>query len=365
MTRFLIPALALLALACSPRPATQDQQAAAVSADTLRYPEETHLRNVRQLTFGGDNAEAYFSFDNQYLTFQRTNKEEGVPCDQIFYGKIPTAPGEAFDFRPVSNGKGRTTCSYFYPGGDTIVFASTHSAGDDCPPEPSREQTGGKYVWPLYESFELYLADRQGQPLQRLTDNAFYDAEATISPRGDLMVFTSTRNGDIDLYTMRLDGSEVRQVTDELGYDGGAFFSPDGSKLIFRASRPRTEAEVADYKALLAQGLVAPTNMELFVCNVDGSDLRQITQLGSANWAPYFHPSGERVIFSSNHASGGRTFNLYSVKLDGSDLQRITHDSQFDAFPMFSHDGRHLVFSSNRNNGGTRSTNLFIAEWVE
>ncbi|RMG58536.1 MAG: hypothetical protein D6722_23450 [Bacteroidetes bacterium] len=350
-------------MACQPA-AEQQAEAETPATDSLRYEQETHLANIRQLTFGGDNAEAYFSFDGEYLVLQRTHPAEGIPCDQIYVGKIPQSPEESFDMQLVSTGTGRTTCSYFYPSGDTIIFASTHLASEDCPPVPDRNEVK-RYVWPIFESFDIFLSDREGNVLAQLTDNPGYDAEATLSPKGDKIVFTSTRNGDLDLYTMNLDGSDVQQVTDQLGYDGGAFFSPDGEYLVFRASRPQTEAEIEDYTSLLAQGLVAPSNMELYVCKVDGSELRKITDLGNANWAPFFHPSGEKIIFSSNHASGGRTFNLFMINVDGTGLEQITHDREFDAFPMFSPDGSKLVFASNRNNGGTRETNVFIADWVE
>jgi TolB protein len=348
------------------QPATESEQAAetAPATDSLRYPQETHLRNIRQLTFGGDNAEAYFSFDDRSLVLQRTHEASGIPCDQIFWADIPTSPEASFEMQRVSTGTGRTTCAYFLPGDSTVIFASTHAASEACPPAIDRSKVQ-KYVWPIYDSYELYVARKDGSNLRRLTDNDFYDAEATLSPQGDKIVFTSTRSGDLELYVMDLDGSNLIQVTDGLGYDGGAFFSPDGSKLIFRASRPQTEAAQQEYRELLAQGLVAPTDMELYVCNVDGSELRRITELGNANWAPFFHPSGEKVIFASNHASGGRTFNLFLVNLDGSSLEQITYDDTFDAFPMFSYDGSKLVFSSNRFNGGTRETNVFIADWVE
>ena len=229
--------------------------------------------------------------------------------------------------------------------------------------EPGREEG---YVWPIYESFDIFTADLEGNVLSQLTQSPGYDAEATVSPQGDKIVFTSTRSGDLELWTMNMDGSDQQQVTKGLGYDGGAFFSPDGTKLIFRASRPETEAEQKEYKDLLARGLVMPTNMELYVCNVDGSELRQITELGNANWAPFFHPSGEKVIFSSNHKSErGFPFNLFMINVDGTGLEQITFDEQFDSFPMFSYDGKKLIFSSNRNNGGTRNTNLFIADWVD
>jgi TolB protein len=334
-------------------------------ADSLRYPQEKHLKNIRQLTFGGDNAEAYFSFDNKKLVFQATNKMWGVDCDQIYYFNLENWKKESKVPPILSTGKGRTTCSFFMPDNKSIVYASTHEHDVACPHVPERREDG-KYVWPIYPSFDIYHSDLKGNIIRKLTESDGYDAEATVSPKGDKIVFTSLRSGDLELYTMNIDGSDVRQITDDLGYDGGAFFSPDGSKIIFRASRPKTEEDIKVYKDLLAQGQVMPTNMELFVCNADGTDLRQITNLGKANWAPYFHPSGKKVIFSSNHASPrGYQFNLYMINLDGTGLEQITYDSVFDAFPMFSYDGKKLVFSSNRNNGGTRDTNLFIADWID
>lgn len=337
---------------------------AATVADTLRYDAEVHLKNMKQLTFGGDNAEAYFSFDDRRLVFQASNKGWGADCDQIYtMGFEGTNPNKAPQL--LSTGKGRTTCSYFLPGNEQIVYASTHLADDACPETP--RVVNGKYVWPVYSSFDIFVADMEGNIVRQLTDEPGYDAEATVSPDGKKIVFTSDRSGDLELYTMDIDGSNVKQITSGLGYDGGAFFSPDSKQLIFRANRPKTEEEIATYKGLLAEGLVQPGSMELFVCNAeDGSDLRQITNLGKANWAPYFHPSGEKVIFSSNHHQpSGRVFNLFMINLDGTGLEQITFDETFDAFPMFSFDGKKLVFSSNRNNGGTRDTNVFLADWVE
>lgn len=365
--KYLFILFASLALAaCSNTANTNSDEANAEveNTDSLRYPEETHIKNIRQLTFGGDNAEAYFSFKGDKLVFQARNSKWNVPCDQIYVTGIDETWEDGIP-PLVSTGLGRTTCSYFMPGDSTIVYASTHLGDSACPPEPPR---GDKYVWPIYPDFDIFVADLQGNITQQLTNGEGYDAEATVSPKGDKIVFTSTRSGDLELYTMNIDGSDVKQVTHELGYDGGAFFSPDGTKLIFRSSRPQTEEEIKEYKDLLAQGLVQPTNMELYVCNVDGSDLKKITDLGSANWAPFFHPSGEKVIFSTNHHSdkGGRPkFNLFMVNIDGTGLEQITFDGVFDAFPMFSPDGTKLVFASNRNNGGGRDTNLFIADWVE
>ncbi len=332
--------------------------------NTLHYPQEKHLVNIKQLTFGGDNAEAYWSFDSSKLVFQANNKAWGLSCDQIFTmnASKPLDSSEAPQL--ISTGLGRTTCSYFLPGDKTIVYSSTHLADENCPEVPNKADYGNKYIWPVYKGYDIFVADDKGNQLKQLTFEEGYDAEPTVSPKGDRIVFTSTRTGDLELFTMNIDGSDVQQVTDELGYDGGAFFSPNGEKLIFRSSRPKTESEIKEYKDLLAAGLVQPTNMELYVCNVDGTDLRKITDLGSANWAPFFHPSGEKVIFSSNHISK-RSFNLFMINLDGSGLEQITYDTVFDAFPMFSPDGKKIVFSSNRNNNGTHDTNLFVADWVD
>ncbi|MCT4625344.1 MAG: hypothetical protein N4A46_17095 [Schleiferiaceae bacterium] len=335
------------------------------SKSMIHYDGEKHLANIRQLTFGGDNAEAYFSFDGTKLVFQSNNPAWDLSCDQIFVFDWEKENLEENIPQLISTGSGRTTCSYFMPGDSTIVFGSTHAGNPACPHVPEKREDG-KYVWPIYADYDIYVSDLQGNIVDTLSDDPGYDAEPTVSPKGDKIVFTSLRSGDLELYTMDIDGSNVQQVTHELGYDGGAFFSPDGTKLIFRSSRPKTEEEIKEYKELLAQGMVTPTDMELYVCNVDGSDLRKITDLGQANWAPFFHPSGEKIIFSSNHASEkGYPFNLYMINLDGTGLEQITYDGVFDAFPMFSPDGKKLVFSSNRINGGTHETNLFIADWID
>lgn len=355
--------IVVILAACGQHSEKQNSEAVA-TVDSLRHEDEKHLKNFKQLTFGGDNAEAYWSFDNTKLTFQSTSEKFRTQCDQIFYMN-PFEDQLSVIPKMVSTGKGRTTCSYFMPGDTSIVYASTHLGNEACPPVPARREDG-KYVWPIYSDFDIFVTNLEGKMLSQLTNEPGYDAEATVSPKGDKIVFTSLRTGDLELFTMNLDGSNVKQVTHALGYDGGAFFSPDGSKLIFRASRPKTNEEVKIYKDLLKEGLVMPTQMELFICNVDGSDLRQLTSLGKANWCPFFHPSGNKVIFASNHETErGFPFNLYMINIDGSGLERITHDGTFDAFPMFSPDGKYLVFSSNRNNGGTRDTNLFFAEWVE
>ncbi len=365
MNRIYLTALVLVVFACKDekKKHVEDLNQVEIVKDSLIFPEENHFKSIRQITFGGDNAEAYWSFDDKQIVFQSNNKKWNVSCDQMFLMDID----ETFEDKippMVSTGKGRTTCSYFLPDNKHIIYASTHLGDEECPDTPLRKN--GKYIWPVYDSFDIFVADLEGNIVNQLTNEKGYDAEPTVSPKGDKIVFTSTRSGDLELYTMNLDGTGVKQITDELGYDGGAFFSPDGTKIIFRSSRPKTDKEIAAYKELLAEGLVEPTDMELYICNADGSDLRQLTDLGNANWSPFFHPSGKKILFSSNfEAERGFPFNLYLIDIDGKNLERVTHSETFDAFPVFSNDGKYLAFSSNRNNGGGRDTNLFIAEWKD
>ena len=327
------------------------------------FSQETHLKNITKLTFGGDNAEAYFSPNGSMLTLQVTNKELGAICDQIYTLNLNEKTYSPQSLKRISNGKGRTTCSYFMPDGQHIIFASTHGSQNECPPPPKPRD--GKYLWAIYPEFDLYIADLNGNIVKQLTNSPGYDAEAVVSPDGKKIAFTSTRSGDLELWTMDIDGSNLKQVTFGLGYDGGSFFSHDSKKLVFRASRPKTEEAIAEYKSLLKENVVAPTEMEIYTCNVDGSDLKQITHLGKANWAPFFHPSDQKIIFSSNHhATRGYDFQLYMIDVDGSHLKQITFESEFNAFPMFSPDGKKLVFSSNRQQQAARETNVFIADWV-
>ena len=326
--------------------------------------QESNLKNIKKLTFGGDNAEAYFSPDSKHLTLQVNNPAMGMHCDQIYMLDLQETAISTASLKPISNGKGRTTCSYYMPDGKHILYASTFEGNEACPPPPKPHD--GKYLWAVYPDFDIYVADLNGKVVKKLTDSPGYDAEAVVSPDGKKISFTSIRSGDLELYTMDIDGSNVKQITSGLGYDGGSFFSPDSKKLVFRSSRPKTEAEIADYKALLKDNVVAPTEMEIYTCNIDGSDLKQITHLGKANWAPYFLPSGKKIIFSSNHHSTrGYDFQLYTIDLNGENLKQITYQSEFNAFPMFSPDGKKLVFSSNRQQDKARETNVFIADWVD
>jgi TolB protein len=330
--------------------------AAAGDPPGLLHPEEVHLANLRQLTFGGENAEGYWSPDGRSIILQSTR--EGTPCDQEFILDVESGKTQL-----ASTGKGRTTCGYFLEGGRRIVYASTHLAGPECPPRPDFSRG---YVWPMYKSYDIVSARPDGSDLRRLTDTPGYDAEATVSTDGRTIVFTSERDGDLEIYTMNADGTDLRRLTHEPGYDGGPFFSPDGKRIVYRREAWSAEADLKRYRELLADGLYAPGTLEIWVMDRDGSNKRQVTRLGAASFAPYFHPDGKRIIFSSNHPEPkGRNFDLYLVQDDGSGLERVTTDPTFDGFPMFSPDGKRLVFASNRGAKVRGETNLFVADWLE
>ena len=316
-------------------------------------PGERHFAGIRQVTFGGENAEAYFSPDGQWLTFQSTR--DGRACDQQYVMRI-----DGSDLKRISNGNGKTTCGWFLPDGQRLFFASSHAHDSTCPPKPDPSRG---YVWGL-DRFDIYSANRDGTGLRRLTNYNVYTAEGVLSPDGRRIVFTSLKDGDLDIYTMNVDGSDVRRLTTTPGYDGGPWWSPDGTKIAYRAWHPPDSAGLADYRGLLAQRIVRPGRMELWVMNADGSDQRQITQLGGANFGPSWTPDGRRIVFSSNYKNPrSRNFELYLVNLDGSGLEQITSHEEFDGFPMFSPDGRRIVWASNRGSSKPGETNLFIAEW--
>jgi TolB protein len=353
LTAFLVIAGASAFMVVEPNSTKATKEA----ADTLTYPQEKHFKNMKMLTNGGENAEAYFSFDGTKIIFQSTGEYE---CDQIFTMNIDGSGKQL-----VSTGTGRTTCSYFYPDGKHILYASTHLGNHQCPQKPDFSKG---YVWALYGDFEIFKADIDGKNLTQLTSVSGYDAEATISPKGDKIVFTSVRNGDIDLYSMNLDGSDVKQLTNIAGYDGGAYYSYDGSMIVFRASRFDNPGELKEYQGLLEQGLIRPSKLEIYVMNADGTGIRQVTSNGKANFGPYFFPDGKRIIFCSNMDDPkGRNFDLYAINVDGTGLERITYNDTFDGFPMFSLNdgGKKFVFCSNRFNAKEGETNVFVCDWVE
>ncbi len=315
---------------------------------------ERHLKNVRQLTFGGQNAEAYFSPDGKRIIFQSTR--DGLKCDQIF---IMNADGS--DQRMVSTGKGRTTCGYFLPDGKRFLYASTHEAGAECPPPPDRSRG---YVWPVYPNYDLYLAGEDGKIIRKLTDQPGYDAEATVNWRTGRIVWTALRDGDLDLYSMDVSGKKQKRLTRRVGYDGGAFYSADGKKLVWRAHYPADAASLADYRSKLSENLTAPMKMELFAADADGRNPRQITSFGCASFAPSFSPDGRNIIFASNkNRCDSRYFELFLVNMDGTGLEQVTDTSTFNSFPVFSPDGKKLLFTSDRNARERYEFNIFIADW--
>ncbi|HEX8942294.1 MAG TPA: hypothetical protein VF785_04095 [Gemmatimonadaceae bacterium] len=334
--------VATAVLACSPRPTARGPQPEAG---------ERHFGTIRQLTFGGENAEAYFSHDGKRLIFQSTRG--GRTCDQQFVMNV-----DGSGVRRVSTGSGKTTCGYFFDGDRRIFFASTHAADSACPPKPDPSKG---YVWGL-DPYDIYTANDDGSNLKRLTNYGVYTAEGTLSPDGQTIVFTSLKDGDLDIYTMRIDGTNLKRLTTQPGYDGGPFFSPDGTKIVYRAWHP-TDTALTNYQSLLKQRLVRPNRMEIWMMNADGSGQHQITNLGGANFAPFFTPDGSRIIFSSNYKNPrSRNFELYLVNLDGSGLEQVTNHPEFDGFPMFSPDGKKLVWASGRSSG-EGELNLFIADW--
>ena len=324
----------------------------------LVAPGEKHLANVKQLTFGGENAEAYFSFDGKQLIFQ--SKRDGRGCDQIYRMNI-----DGSDVQMISNGQGRTTCSYFLKGGKRVLYASTQGGSKECPPNPDFSQG---YVWAVYPDYDIYTSTPDGKDIRKLVDSPGYDAEATVSPNGKNIVFTSERDGDLELYSMDANGKNLKRLTFEPGYDGGAFYSPDSKMIVYRGSHPTDEKLIQRDKDLLAKHLIVPTTFEVWVMNADGSNKRQVTKLNAASFAPFFTPDGKRIIFCTNYFATDprkRNFDLAVINIDGTGLERVTFNETFDGFPMFSPDGKKLVFASNRNAAKEGDTNVFIADWVE
>ena len=354
--------VAAAAAACSPQIRSANNSAPTVIPSAAKpgsprflpsLPGETHLGRLQQLTDGGENAEAYFSADGQFITFQSTR--DGRTCDQQFVMK-----SDGSGITRVSNGQGKTTCGWFMPGSQRLFFASTHAADAKCPvkPDPSKG-----YVWGI-DPYDIYTVGRDGKELKRLTSYNTYTAEGVLSPDGKRIVFTSLKGGDLDIYTMNVDGTDVKQLTTQPGYDGGPWWSPDGQQIVYRAYHPTDPAELKAYQDLLKEHMIRPNKMEIFTMNADGSNQKQITKLGGANFGPSWAPGGKQIIFSSNHVNPrSGNFDLYLINLDGTGLTQLTNSPVFDGFPMFSPDGRKLIFASNRNDAKEGETNLFVAEW--
>ena len=346
-------ASALLGTACMAGGSSQTSSTPSISLSVVPKGGETHFRTLKQITFGGENAEAYFSHDGKWLTLQSTR--EGRTCDQQYVMRI-----DGSNARRISDGRGKTTCGWFFPGDNRLFFASSSAHDSACPPRPDPSKG---YVWPL-DRYDIYTVNRDGSNLKRLTRYDVYTAEGVLSPDGSRIVFTSLKDGDLDIYTMNADGTDVRRLTSTPGYDGGAWWSPDGKQIVYRANHPTDSTELKAYRDLLGQRLVRPSKVELFLMNADGSNQRQITHLGGANFGPSWTPDGKKIIFSSNYKNPrSGNFDLYLIDPDGTHLEQLTFDEAFDGFPMFSPDGKKLVWASNRNDRNPGETNLFIADW--
>ena len=355
MARGWLIGLAMLA-ACRATPAVAPgpPNSSKHTSTPIERDDEPRLANLKQLTFGGENAEAYWSVDGRELTFQSTRDD--LKCDQIF-----RMSADGSNLARVSTGKGRTTCAFIQTD-RSIIYASTHGHADDCLWTPDRSDG---YVWPLYPEMDIWAADADGANPRLLFGSAGYDAEATVCPKDGRILFTSTKDGDPELYVMQPDGSDVKRLTNTPGYDGGGFFSPDCSKIVWRASRPEGAA-LDQFKALLARDRVKPSKLEIFVADADGTNVVQVTNNGAANFAPYMHPDNKRLLYVSNHADpNGRNFDVYLIGIDGSGEVRITYNPTFDGFPMWTHDGKRLAFSSNRGNTRRGETNVFVADWID
>lgn len=324
--------------------------------------EDRHMQNVTQLTFKGDNGEAYFNWDDTKFIYQ--SSRGGEKCDKIW---IMNTDGS--NKHMVSPDHGAHTCSYFFPGDEKIAFASTSQLPGDCPPKT--KMTEGHYMWPLYP-YDIFVANIDGSGLKKITDNPKYDAEPIISPDGKQIVFGSQRAGDFNIYIMNADGTNVRRLTSEFGYDGGPWFSPDGKKIAWRSWHPKTKEERAKWRDCMENDYIVPFPLDIWIMDNDGSNKKRLTENGATNWAPSWHPDGKRIIFSSNMDDWredlkkfGHNFEIYLINIDGTGLERITFNNVFDSFPMFSHDGKKLSFASNRNPKKPRATDIFIADWTE
>jgi len=314
-----------------------------------------HLGEIRQLTNGGENAEAYWAPDGQRIIFQTTRDK--LACDQIF---IMNADGS--NQHMVSTGKGRTTCGYFLADNKHIIYASTHEAGGEACPAPADRSKG--YVWAVYPTYQIYLATDDGKILKKLADAPGYNAEGTVNFKTGRIVYTSMASGDLDLWTMNPDGSGKKQLTNSEGYDGGPVFSRDGKKLAWRANHPATPEAKKQYHDLLSENLTSPMKMELFVADSDGKNAKAITNFGCASFAPTFTPDGKKILFSSNkHDCDGRKFELYLINTDGTGLEQVTDFGGFTAFPEFSPDGKKIVFASDKDAKSRYEFNIFTAEW--
>ncbi len=322
----------------------------------LRHSGEKHLINIRQLTFGGQNAEAYWNREGTKIVFQTLQSH--WPDEQIM---VMNADGSSKSL--VSSGLGRCTCAYFIPGTDEVLYSAT--AWKDPKAQAKPDMSKG-YVWVVNPNFRIFRSNVDGTNPRMFLNIEGYSAESTVDPNGKFVTFTSTKDGDLEIYRSDLQGKNLKRLTNTVGYDGGPFVSWDGKKIVYRRDEIESEAELKEYKDLLSQNMVRPGKLEIWIMDSDGSNKRQVTRLGAASFAPFLHPNGRQIIFSSNHGDPrGREFDLFVINIDGTGLKRITYTPEFDGFPMFTRDGKRLIWASNRNAKIPGETNLFVADWKE
>jgi Tol biopolymer transport system component len=326
----------------------------ALTGAMAAFAQTNHLSGIKQLTHGGQNAEAYWAPDGKRLIFQSTRPP--YECDQMF---VMNADGT--DQHLVSTGKGRTTCGYFLADNKHIVYGSTHLAGDACPAPPDRSKG---YLWGVFAGYDVFLATDKGEIQKRLTDTPGYDAEATVNWKTGTIIYTSLASKDLDLWTMNSDGASKKQITKTEGYDGGAVLSRDGKKIVWRSNYPKDAAGMTRYKELLSENLTAPMKMEIMIADADGKNARQLTNHGCAAFAPTFTPDGKKIVFASNkNECDGRKFELFMMNVDGTGLEQVTNFGGFTSFPEFSPDGKTLVFCSDKDAKERYEFNIFTAEW--
>ena len=266
--------------------------------------------------------------------------------------------------RLVSTGKGRTTCGYFLKDNKHIVYASTHEAAEACPAPPDRSKG---YVWAVFPSYDIFLADDDGKIEKKLTDAPGYDAEATVNFKTGKIVYTSMACGDLELWTMKPDGGGKKQLTRREGYDGGAFYSRDGKRMVWRATDPANPKVMERYKDLLKENLTEPMKMEMFIGDAGGGNVKQLTNFGCASFAPTFTPDGKRIIFASNkHNCDGRKFELLH---DQPGRHRARAGDQLRRLHLVPRvlAGRQEACVCQRLEGAKSryEFNIFVADWVD
>jgi len=334
--------------------------------DHLIEKGEAHFKHLWQVTSGGENTRPRWSPDGDQIAYQFSNLALGIECDLVRVQDLDTGRLDR-----VSSGNGVSNVGGYLKGGRQVIFASTHAIQSDCPAPP--DQALG-HVRSLDPAYDLYVVDLDSHDSRVVVDDAGHDAQASVSPGGDRIVFCSLRSGDAELWSCDSNGGELRQLTRSPGHEADPQWSADGSRIVFAATDfdpLREDAHLGKYRDQLARWSAAPGSMKIEVMAADGAERRTVTAPGKANWDPCFTPDGQRIVFVSNHHGEGQhptSYDLFLVDLDGSNLERVTYfdegiGRQFDGFPSFSADGRYLAFSSNRGAGQIGETNVFVAEW--